>query len=147
MDYIDHEVYTHDQVTLLPAVKLAYNPRQHSTTDFHEIWKRAFDTASKCISDAKEYNKQRYHKTHREPDFKEGDQVLVSTLNFNSLKGPKEMRDSFLGPFTLIKLIGKNAVEVRITDEHSRKNLVFAMIFFKPYLQIGEDKFPSMSKT
>ncbi|MBW0565610.1 hypothetical protein O181_105325 [Austropuccinia psidii MF-1] len=30
-----------------------------------------------------------------EPDFKEGDQVLVSTLNFNNLKGPKRMRYSF----------------------------------------------------
>ncbi|MBW0484107.1 hypothetical protein O181_023822 [Austropuccinia psidii MF-1] len=27
-----------------------------------------------------------------EPDFEEGDQVLVSTLNFNNLKGPKNMR-------------------------------------------------------
>ncbi|MBW0586992.1 hypothetical protein O181_126707 [Austropuccinia psidii MF-1] len=26
-----------------------------------------------------------------EPDFKEGDQVLVSTLNFNNLKGPKKL--------------------------------------------------------
>ncbi|MBW0478354.1 hypothetical protein O181_018069 [Austropuccinia psidii MF-1] len=46
-----------------------------------------------------------------EPDFKEGDQVLVSTLNFNNLKGPKKMIDSFVGPFTIIKLIGENAVE------------------------------------
>ncbi|MBW0548677.1 hypothetical protein O181_088392 [Austropuccinia psidii MF-1] len=30
-----------------------------------------------------------------EPDFKEGDQVLVSTLNFKNLKGPKKMRGSF----------------------------------------------------
>ncbi|MBW0489718.1 hypothetical protein O181_029433 [Austropuccinia psidii MF-1] len=43
-----------------------------------------------------------------EPDFKEGDQVLVSTLNFNNLKGQKKMRDSFVGPFTIIKLRGKN---------------------------------------
>ncbi|MBW0480231.1 hypothetical protein O181_019946 [Austropuccinia psidii MF-1] len=39
------------------------------------------------------------------PDFKQGDQVLVSTLNFNNLKGPKKMSDSSLGHFTLIKLI------------------------------------------
>ncbi|MBW0493280.1 hypothetical protein O181_032995 [Austropuccinia psidii MF-1] len=32
MEYKDHEGYTHDWVTLLPAVKLAYNTRQHSTT-------------------------------------------------------------------------------------------------------------------
>ncbi|MBW0471318.1 hypothetical protein O181_011033 [Austropuccinia psidii MF-1] len=81
------------------------------------MWKKACDTASKCISEAKEYNKQRWDKSHMEPDFKEGDQVLVSTVNFNNLKGPKIMRDSFVGPFTIIKLIEKNAVEVKLTKE------------------------------
>ncbi|MBW0489697.1 hypothetical protein O181_029412 [Austropuccinia psidii MF-1] len=42
-----------------------------------------------------------------EPDFKEGDQVLVSTLNFNNLKIPKKMRETFEGPLTIIKLMGK----------------------------------------
>ncbi|MBW0473771.1 hypothetical protein O181_013486 [Austropuccinia psidii MF-1] len=139
MEYKDHEGYTHDWVTLLPAVQLAHNASQHSTPGrkpaliekgwnpllpidhlkkniitidptakgFHEMWRRACDTA-----EAKEYNKQRWDKSHMEPDFKEGDQVLLSTLNFNNLKGPKKMRDSFLGPFNIIKLIGKNAVEV-----------------------------------
>ncbi|MBW0492744.1 hypothetical protein O181_032459 [Austropuccinia psidii MF-1] len=46
-----------------------------------------------------------------EPYFKEGDQVLVSALNFNNLKGPKKIRDSFVGPFTIIQLIGKNSVK------------------------------------
>ncbi|MBW0590666.1 hypothetical protein O181_130381 [Austropuccinia psidii MF-1] len=32
MEYKDHEGYTHDWVTLLPAVQLAYVTSQHSTT-------------------------------------------------------------------------------------------------------------------
>ncbi|MBW0558792.1 hypothetical protein O181_098507 [Austropuccinia psidii MF-1] len=32
MEYKDHEGYTHDWVTLLPAVQLAYNASKHSTT-------------------------------------------------------------------------------------------------------------------
>ncbi|MBW0580732.1 hypothetical protein O181_120447 [Austropuccinia psidii MF-1] len=32
MEYKDHEGYTHDWVTLLPAVQLAYSTSQHSTT-------------------------------------------------------------------------------------------------------------------
>ncbi|MBW0517508.1 hypothetical protein O181_057223 [Austropuccinia psidii MF-1] len=32
MEYKDHEGYTHDWVTLLQAVQLAYNKRRHSTT-------------------------------------------------------------------------------------------------------------------
>ncbi|MBW0514180.1 hypothetical protein O181_053895 [Austropuccinia psidii MF-1] len=81
-----------------------------------------------------------------EPDFKEGDQVLVSTLNFNNLKGPMKMIDSFLGPLTIIKLIGKNAMEVKPTEEFSRKRPVFPVILVKPYFQTEEEKFPSRKK-
>ncbi|MBW0580105.1 hypothetical protein O181_119820 [Austropuccinia psidii MF-1] len=110
------------------------------------MWKRACDTATKCIAEAKEYNKQRLHKTHMEPDFKEGNQVLVSTPNFNNLKGPKKMRHSFVGPFTIIKLIGNNAVEVKLTEKSSRKHPVFPVSLVKPYFQTEEDKFPSRKK-
>ncbi|MBW0590001.1 hypothetical protein O181_129716, partial [Austropuccinia psidii MF-1] len=113
---------------LLPVDHLKKNLLTiHPTAkDFHYMWKRAWDKAAKCIAEAKDYDKQRWDKTHMQPDFKEGDQVLVSTLNFNNLKGPKKMRDSFVGPFTIIKLIGKNAVEVKLTEEFSRKHAVFS---------------------
>ncbi|MBW0571393.1 hypothetical protein O181_111108 [Austropuccinia psidii MF-1] len=81
-----------------------------------------------------------------EPDFKEVDQVLVSTLNLNNLKGHNKMRDSFVGPFTIIKLIGKNAAEVKLTEEFSRKHPVFPVSLVKPYFQTEEDKFPSRQK-
>ncbi|MBW0485402.1 hypothetical protein O181_025117 [Austropuccinia psidii MF-1] len=85
MEYKDHEGYTHDWVILLPAVQLANNTSQHSTTgkkpsliekgwntlltvdhlkkklliihptakDFLGMWKRACETAAKCIGEAK----------------------------------------------------------------------------------------------
>ncbi|MBW0525221.1 hypothetical protein O181_064936 [Austropuccinia psidii MF-1] len=81
-----------------------------------------------------------------EPDFKKGDHVLVSTLNFNNHKGPKKMRDSFVGPFTIITLIGRNAVEVKLTEEFSKKHPVFPVSLVKPYFQTEEDKFPSRKK-
>ncbi|MBW0481857.1 hypothetical protein O181_021572 [Austropuccinia psidii MF-1] len=146
MEYKDHEGYTHDWVALLPSVQLAYNTSQNSTTgkspslvekakDFHDMWKRACDTASRCIAEAKEYNKQRWDKCQMEPEFKEGDQMLVSTPNFYNCRGTKKMRDSFVGPFTITKLRGKNAVEVRLTEELSRKQPVFPVSLFKPYFQ------------
>ncbi|MBW0495982.1 hypothetical protein O181_035697 [Austropuccinia psidii MF-1] len=110
------------------------------------MWKRPCDTASKCIAEAKEYNKQRWDESHMEPDFKEGDQVLVSTLNFNTLRGPNKMRDSFVGPFNIIILIGKNVMEVKLTEEFSRKLPVFPVSLVKPYFQTEEDKFPSRKK-
>ncbi|MBW0584175.1 hypothetical protein O181_123890 [Austropuccinia psidii MF-1] len=167
MEYKDHEGYTNDWITLLPAVQLAHNTSQHSTTgrtpglvdkgwnhllpvhhlkknlltihttakDFHDMWKTACETATKCIAEAKDYKKQRWDKTHMEPYFKEGDHVLVSTPNLKNLKGPKKMRDPFVGPFTIIELVGKNAVEVKLTEEFSRKHSVFPVSLVMPYFQ------------
>ncbi|MBW0484551.1 hypothetical protein O181_024266 [Austropuccinia psidii MF-1] len=56
------------------------------------------------------------------------------------------MRDSFVGPFTIIKLIGKNEVEVKLTEEFSRKHPVFPVSLVKPYFQTEENKFPSRKK-
>ncbi|MBW0498005.1 hypothetical protein O181_037720 [Austropuccinia psidii MF-1] len=113
MEYKDHERYTHDWVTLLPAVQLAYN----KTKDFDEMWKRACDTAAKCIAEAKDYNKQRWDKSHVEPDFKEGDQVLVSTLKFNNIKGLKKMIASFVGP--LLSLVWQGGMKSRSNSQRS----------------------------
>ncbi|MBW0577485.1 hypothetical protein O181_117200 [Austropuccinia psidii MF-1] len=81
-----------------------------------------------------------------DPDFTGGDQVLVSTLNFNNFQGPKKMRDSFVGPFTIIKLIGKNAVEVKLTEEFSSKHPVFPVSLVKPYFQTEEGQIPCRKK-
>ncbi|MBW0484672.1 hypothetical protein O181_024387 [Austropuccinia psidii MF-1] len=130
MEYNNHEGYTHDWVTLLPEVQLAYNTSQHSTTgkspslvekgwnpplplyhlkkniltihptakDFDDMWKRACDTAARCIAEEKEYNKQRWDKSHMEPDFKK------------------------------------------------KKHQAFPVSFLKQYFQTEEDKFPSKNK-
>ncbi|MBW0478289.1 hypothetical protein O181_018004 [Austropuccinia psidii MF-1] len=58
----------------------------------------------------------------------------------------QRMRDSFLGPLTIIRLIGKNAVQVQLRKEFSRKQPVIPVSLVKPYNQTGEDTFPSRSK-
>ncbi|MBW0577581.1 hypothetical protein O181_117296 [Austropuccinia psidii MF-1] len=56
------------------------------------------------------------------------------------------MKDSFVGLFTIINLIGKNVVEVKLTEEFSRKRPVFPVSLVKPYFHTKEDKFPSRKK-
>ncbi|MBW0565511.1 hypothetical protein O181_105226 [Austropuccinia psidii MF-1] len=88
MEYKDHEGYTHDCVTLLPAVKLAYNKSKHSTTG----------------------------------------------------KPPALVEKGGI-PYCL-----ENALEVKLTEEFSRKHPVFPVSLFKPYFQTEEDRFPSRKK-
>ena len=43
------------------------------------------------------------------------------------------MKPSFVGPFSIKQLHGKNAVEVILSDELSRKHPVFPVSLVKPY--------------
>ncbi|MBW0474060.1 hypothetical protein O181_013775 [Austropuccinia psidii MF-1] len=45
------------------------------------------------------------------------------------------------------RLIVENAVEVRLTEEFSRKQPVVPVSLIRPYSQTGEDKFPFRKKT
>ncbi|MBW0555034.1 hypothetical protein O181_094749 [Austropuccinia psidii MF-1] len=117
MEYEDHEGYTHDWVTFLPEVynreitltcKKGWNtlfPVDHlkknlltihpTAKDFHGMWKRACDTATKFIAGEKECNKNRWEKSHMDPDFKGGDQVLMSKPNLSACdSNPGHKHDS-----------------------------------------------------
>jgi hypothetical protein len=98
--------------------------------------------AEEWIELAAQYNKERWDKSHREPEFKIGDKVLVSIVNFNNLAGPRKMRNSFAGPFVIKALHGKNAVEVILTEEFSRKHPTFPVSLIKHYHPSDKDKFP-----
>ncbi|MBW0569204.1 hypothetical protein O181_108919 [Austropuccinia psidii MF-1] len=108
---------------LLPVNHLKKNLLAiHPTArEFHDMWMKACDAAARCIAEAKEYNKKRWDKTHMEPKFKDGDQVLIGrALHYQ--------------------------VEVKLTEEFSRKHPVFPVSLVKPYFRKEEDKFPSRKK-
>ncbi|MBW0523725.1 hypothetical protein O181_063440 [Austropuccinia psidii MF-1] len=50
--------------------------------------------AKQSMNEAFDYAKQEWDKRHKVPDFKVEDLVLVSTSNFNDIKGPKKLKDS-----------------------------------------------------
>ncbi|MBW0544926.1 hypothetical protein O181_084641 [Austropuccinia psidii MF-1] len=60
---------------------------------------------------------QKWAKSHKVPDFKVGDLVLVSTLNFNNIKGPRKLKASYVEPFVIVALHGSNAVQAEFSSE------------------------------
>ncbi|MBW0476317.1 hypothetical protein O181_016032 [Austropuccinia psidii MF-1] len=107
--YKDHERYTHDWVTPLPAVQLAYNTSQHSTT---------------------------------------GKSPSLVEKGWNPLFPVDHLKKNLLTIHPTANYFHdmENAVEVKLTEEFSRKHPAFPVSLIKPYFQTEEDKFPSRKK-
>ncbi|MBW0509074.1 hypothetical protein O181_048789 [Austropuccinia psidii MF-1] len=76
----------------LPAEKLRKKLIDiHPTaSSFKIIFDKVKHHAKQRMNDAFDYAKPKWDKSHKVPEFKVGDLVLASTLNFNNIKGPKE---------------------------------------------------------
>ncbi|MBW0471026.1 hypothetical protein O181_010741, partial [Austropuccinia psidii MF-1] len=98
------------------------------------------------MKDSFAYDKDKWDKSHATPDFKVGDLVLVSTTNFNSIKGCKKLKYSFAGPSVIKALHGENSVEVELSEELSNKHPKFPVSLTKPYKSSDTEKFPLMNK-
>ncbi|MBW0564901.1 hypothetical protein O181_104616 [Austropuccinia psidii MF-1] len=103
--------------------------------------------ANQSINDAFEYAKQRWVKSHKTPEFKVGDLILVSTLNFNNIKGPKIVKDSFSGQFIIKALHGTNAVQVQLSGELENKHPAFPASLVKNCTSSDKESFPLRNGT
>ncbi|MBW0507017.1 hypothetical protein O181_046732 [Austropuccinia psidii MF-1] len=99
------------------------------------------------INDAFEYVKQKWDESHKNPEFKVGDLILVSTLRFNNIKGPKKSKDSFTAPFIIKALNGINAVQVELSGELEKKHLTFLASLVKHYTSSDKELFILRNKT
>ncbi|MBW0490492.1 hypothetical protein O181_030207 [Austropuccinia psidii MF-1] len=67
------------------------------------------------LDKVKHHAKQKWDNSHKVSDFKVGDLVLVSTLNFNNIKGQKKLKVSYVGHFVIVALHGTNAFQVGLS--------------------------------
>ncbi|MBW0566505.1 hypothetical protein O181_106220 [Austropuccinia psidii MF-1] len=103
--------------------------------------------ANQSMNDAFEYAKKKWDKSHKTPEFKVGDLILVSTLSFNNIKFPKELKDSFAGPFLIKALHGTNLVQVLLLGELENKHPTFPVSLVKHYTSSDKELFPLRNET
>ncbi|MBW0499821.1 hypothetical protein O181_039536 [Austropuccinia psidii MF-1] len=111
-------------------------------SSFKIILDKVKHLAKKSMNDAFDYAKQKWDKSHKVPDFKVGHLVLVSKLNSNNIKGPKQIKDSYVEPFVIVSLHGTNAVQVELSGELKNKHPTFPVSLIKPYQQADKVLFP-----
>ncbi|MBW0485595.1 hypothetical protein O181_025310 [Austropuccinia psidii MF-1] len=121
-----------------------WNPRLQADTlrkdliDIHptvSILKIMFDKvqhhAKQGMNDTFDYAKQNCRKSHEFLEFKVGDLVLVLTLNFSNIKGPKKLKDYYVGLFVTVTLHRTNAIKVELSGELENKCPNFPVILIK----------------
>ncbi|MBW0585773.1 hypothetical protein O181_125488 [Austropuccinia psidii MF-1] len=113
-----------------------------TSSSFKLILDKVKHHAKQRMVEAFDYEKQKWDKSHKVPDFKVGDLVLVSTLNFNNIRGPKKLKDSYLGPFVIFALHGNNAVQVELSGELENKHHTFPVNLIKSYQPADKELFP-----
>ncbi|MBW0522035.1 hypothetical protein O181_061750 [Austropuccinia psidii MF-1] len=111
--------------------------------------KQLFESQLPSPFNYQKYNKPSFHDqqnydclSHKVPAFKGGDIVLVSTLNFNNIKGPKKLKHSYVGHFVIVALHGTNAVQVELSGELENKHPTFLVSLIKPYQPADKQLFP-----
>ncbi|MBW0503542.1 hypothetical protein O181_043257 [Austropuccinia psidii MF-1] len=117
-----------------------------TASSFKSMLDKARHHANRCMQDSFKYANERWDKSHKPPDFKMRDLVLVSILNFNNIKGPKKLKDCFAGPFMIKALHGPNAVQLELTGELMNKHPTFPVSLIKPYSSSDKELFPLRNK-
>ncbi|MBW0495197.1 hypothetical protein O181_034912 [Austropuccinia psidii MF-1] len=147
MEDKDHEGYTHDWVTLLPEVQLAYNTSQHSTTGktpslVEKGWDPllAVNHLKKKLLTIHPTAKDFCDMWKRVCDTEA--KCIADAKEYNKKRWDKSHMEPEFEEVDQVE----NAVEVKLTEELSRKHPVFPVNLVKPYFQTEEDKFPSRKK-
>ncbi|MBW0593009.1 hypothetical protein O181_132724 [Austropuccinia psidii MF-1] len=68
-------------------------------------------------------------------------------LDFHNIKGPKKLKDSYVGPFVIVALHGTTAVQVELSVELENKHPTFPVSLIKPYQQTDKELFPLRNPT
>ncbi|MBW0550777.1 hypothetical protein O181_090492 [Austropuccinia psidii MF-1] len=112
-----------------------------TASSFKLILAKVKHNSKQSMNEAFDYAKQKWDKSHKVPDFKVGDLVPVSTLNFNNIKGPKIIKDSYVGPFVIVSLHGANSVQVELSGELENKHPTFPVSLIKTYQPTDKESF------
>ncbi|MBW0461157.1 hypothetical protein O181_000872 [Austropuccinia psidii MF-1] len=97
---------------------------------------------NKTMTDAFECAKQKWDKSHKNPELEIGDLMTVSTLRFENIKGGKKLTDSFSGTFIIKALNGTNAVQVELSGELENKHQTLPVSIVKHYTSSDKELFP-----
>ncbi|MBW0570755.1 hypothetical protein O181_110470 [Austropuccinia psidii MF-1] len=118
-----------------------------AASSFNLLLDKVRHHANQRMNDAFEYAKLEWDKSHRTLGFEVGDLILISTLNFNNIKGQKKLKASFSTTFIIKALNGTNSVQVELSGELENKHPAFPVSLVKHYTSSDKELFPLRNET
>lgn len=113
-----------------------------SVEDLQLTLREIFKDVTASYASVREQQRSRIQSKFTEPNYKEGDLVMIRTSSFRdhfSRARPSEkLRSKWIGPFKIIKLVGKNAVRLELPTT-MRIHPVVNVSHTKPYFDQPED--------
>ncbi|MBW0582118.1 hypothetical protein O181_121833 [Austropuccinia psidii MF-1] len=98
--------------------------------------------ANQSMNYSFKYAKHKWDQSHKTPEFKVGESIVVSTLSFNNIKGPNKLKYSFSGPFIIKPLHETNSVQLELSGELENKHPTFPVSLVKNYTSSDKELFP-----
>ena len=116
----------------LPALQGIDTP-QPAVTDYVTFLHNEIMAARDCLKYVQGYNADHQAGDFARPDFKVGDQVLLSTENLNLQLPSKKLQPRWIGPLRIKQLRGPNTVLIEVPPRLTRLEPLQNVYFLKPY--------------
>jgi hypothetical protein len=98
-------------------------------TQWHEMW----NTAKDSLEYAQKSNARWYNLKRSEKHFAEGEQVLLRAKNLTTSRPSKKFDARYLGPFPVVRKVGKLAYELNLPPSMDRVHPVFNVSLLEPW--------------
>ena len=106
---------------------------RETVNEFVDRMKSTLEEAKSALRKAKD-DMARYYNRRREPTptFREGDKVFLDSSNISTTRPSRKLSHRFLGPFPVVRPVGKNAYRLRLPNSMRLLHPVFNIVKLLP---------------
>ena len=123
--------------------------RLEAVDEFVQRMKRATEEAKSALHKAAD-DMTRFYDNYRTdaPTYKIGDKVWLDATNIKTTRPTKKLDDKWFGPFSVTKVISRNAYQLKLTASFRRVHPVFHVSNLRPFIPdpIPERRLPPPPK-
>jgi Chromo (CHRromatin Organisation MOdifier) domain len=120
----------HPRMGFEPAARPSH---KEAVNEFVGRMKSTLDEARAALSKSKEEMAQYYNRRRSPaPQYKPGDKVFLNSSDIRTTRPSQKLGHRYLGPYSVIKAVGKNAYQLKLPNSMRRIHPVFHVVKLLP---------------